>query len=53
VAQGRSDNGPTFTRKIMESEKDKDDSITREVRLGEVIAKIAQEDEELLKRLSQ
>jgi len=37
----------------MEAEKDKDDSITRDVRLGEVIAKIAQEDEELLKRLSQ
>ena len=37
----------------MEAEKEKEDAITREVRLGEVIAKIAREDEELLKRLSQ
>ena len=51
--EGRSNHGPTFTRKIMEAEKEKEDRITREARLGEAISKITLDDEELLKRLSE
>jgi hypothetical protein len=53
VDEGRSDHGSAFTRKIMEAEKEKEDRITREARLGEAISKITLDDEELLKRLSE
>lgn len=52
MAQSCSDNGPALTRQIMDADEEKEDSIAREVRLDEAIAKIAQDNEELLKRLS-